>query len=529
MTILNRAIKTSYSMTTADKITTHYQPSSLKFIGMTVLAIVLCLGVSAFVGMQFARMEAQALTQSQLKVIKQQAAITLQPLILTSDSVSMNIHLSALAEAPYINGLELTGPRAKVLARAGNSNGALDEVIIYNQQLEIAKLAIYVNDRSANRYFNPLLLLILGLGVATCLCVLITATTLARRDIRTLNAAYKPLLEHRFKVELERAAPPIDTPAELPPAAVSLAIVDIEKAAEPVEPAPEPASKSVENSEELVELLKPDNTQRMPHFTPPPKSGEDESTAHSDTPPKEQVTLAENDVEIELSETKPSDNREKPSEPLNNPLRRPVGHEEQLDLYTLEHQLEISLKAEEAAYLLFIDCSSGRAPIEDQDEHTQLLTQYRKLVTQVTKIYGGTLELLANGDIRVLFDMQDPDDNHGTQALCAAKLFNQLYKYYNQRQITRMLPTLNIQASLVRGNREKIEVLREEAHFLTCTTISNELISHTPLSEVTTLKEELLADASTQRHDEDKILILSLNPKYQALLEQQARYLVKSA
>jgi hypothetical protein len=146
----------------------------------------------------------------------------------------------------------------------------------------------------------------------------------------------------------------------------------------------------------------------------------------------------------------------------------------------------------------------------------------------VINISGGNLELLASGDIRVMFDDQDINDNHGVQALCAAKLFNQLYKYYNHRQITRMQPTLNIQLSLVRGNRAKIELLREEAHFLTCTTVSNELISHTPLSEVQALKETLLDNAQTERQDEDKILILSLNASYQELLERQARHLAKT-
>jgi hypothetical protein len=363
------------------------------------------------------------------------------------------------------------------------------------------------------------------LATITGLFTLLAVGYYSKKILKDFSNQYKPLLEHRFSMELANLSevdPEEKTEIDqvLPQqlhtqdsSPVSLAIVDLEKPHK----TETLTGDSLEN-QKLVSLLKPDSQQRMPHFKPYSNPTDDSVKQPV------QTTLSE----IELTESIP-DNTEKSFPTFSeNPLLRPHLHEQQLDLYSLEHQTELSLKAADAAYLLFIDCSSNRAPIENPEEHNHLLTQYRRLINLVINIYGGNLELLASGDIRVMFDDQDINDNHGVQALCAAKLFNQLYKYYNHRQITRMQPTLNIQLSLVRGNRAKIELLREEAHFLTCTTVSNELISHTPLSEVQALKETLLDNAQTERQDEDKILILSLNASYQELLERQARHLAKT-
>jgi len=111
-------------------------------------------------------------------------------------------------------------------------------------------------------------------------------------------------------------------------------------------------------------------------------------------------------------------------------------------------------------------------------------------------------------------------------AVCSAMLFTHLYKQYNQSQIRAFRPVMNLHMALVRGSRERVDRMQEEAHFLTRTIQSNELISHTALTEAPLLKESLLQSADIRREDEDKVLILSVSESYQALLEKQARHLL---
>ncbi len=509
---------------------TFFEPSPIKLVALTAAVMLICILASSVFIYAFAQNQAKLYTSKQVDGIKHQLEVSLQPMILAKDTLSMSFYLRSLQKAEFINGLTLVNTKRKLLARAGNSNGDMQKIQLFSQQLEVGELTLFINTGPANHFFTQLLWIFSVLAALTSLCVLLAVGYLSKKILIDFSNQYRPLLQHRFAMELAQAKQPSTLATVTPPStdAVSLAIVDLDRetnttiettltSSAAINPITAPRQQNPEN-QQLVSLLKPDAQQRMPHFKP--------FSTHPDDSHKPLIQPAEQ--EIELTESFQAATEQAGTSLKENPLLRSHPHEEQLDLYSLEHQTELSLKAADAAYLLFIDCSSGRAPIEEPEEHQKLLSQYRRLITLVINIYGGHLELLANGDIRVMFDDQSTDDNHGIQALCAAKLFNQLYKYYNHRQITRMQPTLNIQISLVRGNRNKIELLREESHFLTCTTASNELISHTPLSEVKALKDTLLKDAHTERQDEDKILILSLSPSYQELLEKQARHLAKS-
>jgi cell division protein FtsL len=511
------------------------EPSPFKLVMLSAITLLICIVCCAAVIYSYTHTQAKLYTAKQVTMVKNQAKLTLQPMILSKDILSMNVYLQSLSEADFINGITLANNKQQLIARAGLANGQKEELDLFSQRLAIAKLTFYINNNPANLFFKQLLWLYLALALISSVITLIALAYFSKKILKDFSQRYQPLLQHSFSLELAKAntleqesAAHFSTVSNKPNSQTntvikdtnSFAIVDLKNSpTASIDPAIKKEVAQLLENNELVSLLKPDTQERMPRFKP-------FNEEHDET---EQPAIADN--EIELTETiQFVEERPKPAvtpNNINNPLLR-KPQEEQLDLYSLEHQTELSLKAADAAYMLFIDCSSGRDPIEEQEEHTALLTQYRKLIKLVINIYGGHLELLANGDIRVLFDDRDKDDNHGIQALCAAKLFNQLYKYYNHRQITRMQPTLNIQTSLVRGNREKIELLREESHFLTCTTASNELISHTPLSEVAALKESLLAGAHTERQDEDKILIISLSPSYQELLEKQARHLAKS-
>ena len=520
-----------------------FEPSPIKLVILTALVIFSCITASGAFIYIFAQSQAKLYTENQVATVTNQALVTLKPMILAKDNLAMNFYLGTLARADFIHGGTLVDAKGKLLARSGISKGAAQNNLLFSQQLRIGELNLYINSSPSEKFFTRLLWIFVILAALTAMFTLVAVAYFSKKILREFSLQYKPLLEHRFRMELaqvaehnpqiahseaQSTAPERNLGLSATDEPVSLAIVDLDvaskNATKTAGPTAATAAQSEEN-EQLVSLLKPDTEQRMPHFKP--FNNQSEAELKYQGPANMAAAEIELSESIQLIEapTTPTQSTALGSE---NPLLRAHPHEEQLDLYSLEHQTELSLKARDAAYLLFIDCSSGRAPVEDVVEHQTLLTEYRRLIKLVVNIYGGVVELLANGDIRVMFDDRDPQDNHGIQALCAAKLFNQLYKYYNHRQITRMQPTLNIQISLVRGNREKIELLREESHFLTRTTVSNQLISHTPLSEVKALKNSLLEDAVTERQDEDKILILALSPSYQELLEKQARHLVKS-
>jgi len=518
----------------SEQTTTYSEPSPLKLVMLTAIIMFLCIFSSSVFLYAFTQNQARSNTQEQVSILTKQAQVTLKPMLLVKDTLSMNFYLKTLSQANFVSGATLVDSKENTIARAGTPNNTVQKLALFSNQIRIGELTLFINEQHSSQFFNRLLGLFALLAGACSIITLIAIAFFAKKIMRQFSQQYKPLLEHRFSLELSQAQTskeqPLAQDKEVPAtptgdastaSSVSLAIVDLEKSSL-ASVQDNTIGKSPDSSENkaLVSLLKPDAQERMPHFKPF-SNQEDDSI--------KQVKKTQTDQpEIELTESILPVEAPAAPKSSDNPLFRPHPHEEQLDLYSLEHQTELNLNALDAAYVLFIDCSSGRAPIENPQEHKTLLSQYRRLITLVVGIYGGHVELLANGDIRVMFDQASSDDSHGINALCAAKLFNQLYKYYNHRQITRMQPTLNIQISLVRGNKEKIELLREESHFLTRTTQSNELISHTPLSEVPALKKTLLANAQTERQEEDKILILSLNAKHQELLEKQARHLAKS-
>ena len=149
-----------------------------------------------------------------------------------------------------------------------------------------------------------------------------------------------------------------------------------------------------------------------------------------------------------------------------------------------------------------------------------------QLAKQVARIYNGEVEQLENQDLMLRFELRDDKDSHGVNALCAAMLFNLLYKGFNQARIRGFQPVLSLQMSLARGHHSKHNLVKEEAHFLTRTTNSNDLISHTALTEAPLIKEAMLGESDIRREDEDKVLLLKVTPKHQTLLQKQANHLL---
>lgn len=265
---------------------------------------------------------------------------------------------------------------------------------------------------------------------------------------------------------------------------------------------------SDDESVDLVDLLRPEhNSQSMPKFKP------------SAMQPIDDVNLEEPESE-ELEISIPV--------PVNTTPRAkklPIITEEQLDLYTLEQELDLILAPQNAGYLILIDTTSAHSANLDAPELAQMRRTYRTLANSVARIYYGKVELLGD-DIQIRFDLPKSDDSHGVNALCSALLFNLLYRSYNQSRAKQGLALLNVHTAVVRGHIDRFNHMLDEARFLTRSTNSNQVISHTALSEAPELKGNLLSSSDIRREDEDKVLINSIEKRHQALLEKQARYLL---
>lgn len=276
-----------------------------------------------------------------------------------------------------------------------------------------------------------------------------------------------------------------------------------------------------DDNRELVELLRPSRTQeRMPPFTPSVRDPDSDEAIAPDMDDSDQVEFDDGgDDADEVAQSEPTRPRLSIVPPLGS-------HEEQLGLYTLEHELELMLNADDAGYLFLIDAGSAHSENLEEDERIQLMKPYRTLANSVAHIYGGRVEPTREGDLQLFFDTPKENDGHGINALCASMLFTYLYRHYNQHRIRQFKPVINLHQALVRGHHQKLERMLEEARFLTRTTESNELITHTALTEAPDLKATLLEGADIRREDEDKVLLIRIAKSYQELLEKQARHLL---
>ena len=259
---------------------------------------------------------------------------------------------------------------------------------------------------------------------------------------------------------------------------------------------------------DLVELLKPERREpSVPPFKPLSKEPEHDREGPS--------------FETLLFDTTPE--RKEPAKKMARKL--PIINEEQLDLYTIEQELDLLTPASEAAYVVLIDFTSPHSALISNEEQLQIKRTYRTLANSVANIYEGEVSALGE-DILIQFDDASDDDEHGVNASCAAMLFAQLARSYNRSRQDQQEPVLNVHTAIVRGQQGRLDRMADEARFLTRSTKTDRLISHTALSEAPDLKRGVLSTAEIKREDEDKVLILSLSKSYQELLEKQGRYLL---
>lgn len=500
--------------------------------------------------------QADTETQNLGKALAQNSDILIRPLLLSNDRVSLNYLLNELQQIPYIKGLQVTDPSGVVIARAGDVSDIKLQQRLIQQEKTIATVTLWLTpeplEAILRSQFWPLLLLACAIAALTLLAIWLfgRTTNTDNQDEETENNPTPDRLSgltFSESLAIQSETFTFDSPEPPQPAPTHEATTK-PIPAEAADNTPSEPTPAVSNNNEpdtdtdydssidelnqgdqlhtnaLVDLLKPEpnNAPKMPKFEHHPQ--ELEHTEQTDT--ADEFSVEEEPVNKAPA---PDTNTIKTENPLfkSADAEAARGRKEiQLGLYSFEDELELFLAPQDAIYLFYIDSTTASSDNMHPDEKATLLNVYLHLAKQVARIYNGEAEQLDNQDILLRFELRDDKDSHGINALCAAMLFSLLYKGFNQARIKGFQPVLSLQMSLSRGHYDKYTLVKEEAHFLTRTTNSNELISHTALTEAPLLKRALLQQADIRREDEDKVLLLKVTPKHQALLQKQANHLL---
>ena len=547
-------------------------------------AVSLCLLMAAALGILLFLAKSQATEQVEVQALRLANSVEtlVTPLMISDDRVSLNFIVNQLVDDPTLRGIRLTDPQNLALAVAGEpAELKLTREIRPNDEF-LGELTLWIDPLPAISLLKTQLLyvgiaLLFALVVAGLVYRYTPATPafdededevsfeeeLAQiydseaveqetdsGDYASQNEASEADLSAGDSTEsktddrtyqtqqAELSSPDSDEDPDAPvsfedlvseqdkiePSFNSLDMSDgIDEGDEPLDvsatlKAPEPASVPVVKSQlpqsqdddqvDLVGLLKPEhNAESMPKFKPSQMQQLNEGD--SEEPESEEL-----EISIPV--------------PMNTPPRSkrlPIINEEQLDLYSLEQELDLILSPDNAGYLILIDTTSAHSPNLESEELSQIRRTYRTLANSVARIYYGKVEALGD-DLLIRFEIPKSDDSHGVNALCSALLFNLLYRSYNQSRSKQNLPLLNVHIAVVRGQLDRFGHMLDEARFLTRSTKSGAVISHTALSEAPELKSTLLTQADVRREDEDKVLINRVERRHQALLEKQARYLL---
>ncbi|WP_415897021.1 hypothetical protein ACMXYX_15275 [Neptuniibacter sp. QD72_48] len=529
------------------------------------LGIVLLVGFIVSILYMHLATSRQAIHETQIigQNIAKQSELLIRPLLLSDDRVSLNYLLSELTQLEYVGGLHVQDANGFTLARAGKSSQQTLQQQLIQQEKTIGTVTIWLDSGPVEQLLRSQLWPLLIIAIFTAILLLTTSWFFTRSDkfISESSADEEEKFEPSFSDTLATQTPAESTPQEITEDTVTIGSATAEignsetqeqlavestqtssEAAPVIRPSAEAENLIQDNTEtgpdaapkaisepqapnqkasdllhthELVDLLKPapSTQQQMPKFEHQPQQL-DETVA--------------NTVETLVLEEEPVNAQETHTPMRENPLLKSMSerHEEQLDLYSFEQELELILTPQDAIYLFYIDANTASSDNMEPDEKATLLNVYHHLAKQVARIYNGACEQLPNKDILLRFELRDEKDSHGINALCAGQLFNLLYKGFNHSRIRGFQPVLSLQMSLARGHHDKHDLVKEEAHFLTRTTNSNDLISHTALTEAPLLKEAMLQEADIRREDEDKVLLLKVTPKHQTLLQKQANHLL---
>ncbi|MGH1461624.1 MAG: hypothetical protein ACRBB6_06285 [Neptuniibacter sp.] len=476
-----------------------------------------------------------------------QSEILIRPLILANDRVSLNYLLNELIKIDHISGLQVQDRNGIVIARAGDVSDIKQVRHLLQLEKNIGSFTLWLNQKPAKQLLTSQHIPVAILAAMSILFILLAIWFTTRdtsisftndqtglnpdepRDFSStlaIQTQQRALVDDESKEARNNTTKPVSVDNVIPTEQIisDHTVQEPQTEANKTDQISELSRNNHQSNnfktDDLVDLLKPapSSASQMPKFEHHPQDLETEILAE-----EEPLVLEEQD--LNTSDTTASSEPAKEN-PLFKMQERIEKKEQQLELYSFEHELELILAPQDAIYLFYIDTITASSENIKAEEKSALVNVYLHLAKQVARIYNGEVEQLENNDILLRFELRDDKDSHGINALCAAVLFTLLYKGFNQSRIKGFQPVLSLQMSIARGHHSRYNLVHEESHFLTRTTHSNELISHTALSEAPLIKQALLENADIRREDEDKVLIMKLTAKHQELLQKQANHLL---
>jgi len=444
------------------------------------------------------------LTEQQLKTlgsaISQQTASSSAALILAGDELSLSINLQQLVALEQISGAEAFDRKGHRLAQAGQPSKLFIEQPILSEKTLLGTVRIHLNPQTAAyQFILPLTL------ISTAVVVLLLLTTtllLARHFSRPLQAllqASEQLCDNNVITRLDQQRNDQFGQIALrlnqrfaEPAAESTSLL----VASSTETNPKIVTEATEDLESLEIEHDVDSTPAVPTS--------DITESITVKPPTRSTEAAHLDNADQEGSSAPD------TPPISTTTPKTAAED------TVEQ-----------SYLFYINHHVGGSDTLTAPERELLLIRYRKALEQVARLYKGGFNEDALGNWYVRFLPLSDDQSHGINALCAAQLFNALYRGINAQAIRNFSPALNMKLVLLCGPSDAVDHLAEDALLLSDQIQDNALITHAALYQIHPLQERLLNNAKYRKFDPDTYLISALNPDYQTLIDRQAEHFLK--
>lgn len=455
-------------------------------VASTLLLGLILLGVAVQADQRY-------LTEQQLKalgnVISQQTAASSAALILANDELSLSINLLQLSALTQISGAEVFDRKGNSLAQAGLPSELFLEQPILSEQTLLGSVRIHLNpETDAYALALPQTLATAAITILLLLAMTFLLSRHLSRPLNDLLAATRQIctdhpiapLDPQRRDEFGQIAQLLNQRFAVP------VVMPTAAAATPeTETVAEHAASAAADSDSTAQALS------GPEQEPEPVASESPANPTMPTP-------------------EPNHNPEMATEPEPEP----------------EPLAAVSSPTPQG-YLLYINHHVGGSDTLTLSEREQLLVRYRKALEQVARLYKGGFDEDVLGNWYVKFSPLAHDQSHGINALCAAQLFNALYRGINAQAIRNFSPALNMKRVLLCGPTSGFDALAEDALLLSDQIQDNDLITHEALYQVPALQERLLGSAKYRKFDENTYLLSALNGDYQSLIDRQAVHFLK--
>ena len=410
------------------------------------------------------------------------SALVIRPMVAAKDWTSISVIFNDLISSPFLSGIELLSPAGDSLVKAGNSvSDTQYQLPLSFQSQPLGTLALSIDTQYSQKQLLRLLMLAMAMTLAALAALLYVAALASRKQSMALQSLQNQL------DDVLQSSPPYAEPVA------------------PQTPAPARQHTETNQAQHSMSTESPAELQSLTELSPDELLG-----PLSEEATDEGITTAASKNNNAPATDLPQSDTDRPQESLSG--------------YSFDAQMDQILPEEQALYLLYIDPLSGHANYLEDDEREQRLSNYQGIAQKVAQSYQTQLNTLEEGGFVMAFKANEKG-TQGIDAICAALTFTLTMKAVNKALISKMSPVLNVRIALVRGTEARPKSLLDEAKYLTRHTESNELISHTALTEVPFIQDTVLTGAKLRRAEEDKVEILGIEAKKQALFEAQAQQL----